>query len=146
MTLVFNAEEGQVFLDKYSEKDVLIARLQDEVARLTQERDLWQSRAMDSASGGNKDDDQAKGLKDYIHLSKERLKSLLLRIHDVNISSVVLMVLQKSLPETASAEESRAIAEIITMPKQPTVSLTAAGDLKVEGNWNDIHDNKSVKL
>jgi hypothetical protein len=81
-----------------------------------------------------------------IVLSVELLKAILAKIHNLHILAVIALVLQKALHRKASAEESRQIAEMVPLPNLPSINLTANGDIDVEGDWNDVHDNANVNL
>ena len=129
-----------------SAKDVEIVRLKEQVAQLTDERDMWMARALQrDAEQADADVDKQHSGK-FIVLSVELLKTVLSKIHNLNILSVVALVLQKALHRDATAEESRSIVEIVPLPPLPTISLTANGDIDVKGNWNDIHNNYNVNL
>jgi len=129
-----------------SAKDIEIARLKEQVAQLTDERDQWMARALD------RDAEQADAVVDkqhsgkFIVLSVELLKTVLSKIHNLNILSVVALVLQKALHRDDNGKASSTIAELVPLPPLPTISLTANGDIDVEGNWNDIHNNDNVNL
>lgn len=126
-----------------SAKDVEIARLKEQVAQLEEERDLWRTRAL------NSDVTQKNVMTNkncFVVLSMQRLKSVLEKIQDVKILSLVSFILQKALPQDATAEECKAIAEMMPVPHKPSLSLTANGDVKVAGNYNDVHDNKAVNF
>lgn len=81
-----------------------------------------------------------------IILSVELLKTVLSKIHSLHILSIVALVLQKTLHRKATAEESRKIADLVPLPELPSLHLTADGNIDVDGDWNDIHDNAHVNL
>lgn len=142
-----------------SDKDIEIAKLKEQVAQREAERDQWMSRAlkaeeilkteealnekmvMDSAEV--KDNTSSGGV---IVLSVGLLKAILAKIHNLQILSIIALVLQKALHRKSSAEDSRQIAELVPLPELPSIKLTANGDIDVEGNWNDIHDNTNVNI
>lgn len=126
-----------------SAKDVRIAQLEEQVAQLTKERDLWQARAMES---GKSMADGVSVRSQFIVISRQKLKALVDRIQDVKLLAFVAFLLQKVLPNDASAEDCKAIADIIPLPHLPRLTLNADGDINVGGNWNDIHDNEKVNI
>ena len=126
-----------------SAKDVRIAQLEEQVAQLTKERDLWQSRAMQS---GQPKVDGGPACSRLIVISLQKLKALVGKIHDVKLLAFVAFFLQKVLPNEASADDCKAIADIIPLPHLPQLTLNADGDINVDGNWNDIHNNNEVNL
>ena len=79
-------------------------------------------------------------------LSVELLKAILAKIHNLHILAVIALVVQRALHRGASAEERCSISELVPLPELPSISLTANGDIDVEGDWMDIHDNGNVKL
>lgn len=127
-----------------SAKDVRIAQLEEQVAQLTKERDLWQARALQS--GRSMMDDGVPGRSRFIVISSQKLRALVDKIHDLKLLSFVAFLLQKVLPNEASAEDCKAIADIIPMPHLPQLTLNAEGDIHVDGDWNDIHDNNKVNI
>lgn len=128
-----------------SAKDMEIARLKMQVAQLTEERDLWRTRAQNSDIG-LKNTEMMSGRNRFIVISAQKLKSVLAKIHDVKILSVVAFILQKALPDTATSEECKTIADLTPLPQLPNLTLTAEGDVNVEGDWKDVHDNQSVNF
>ena len=129
--------------ERISPKDVEIARLRELVAQLKEERDLWQARAL-TANGteGGKD----KAAERFIVISAKKLKEVLSKIHDVHILSLVSFVLQKALPKEGAAENGQLVSEIVPLPQSPSLTLKADGDVKVEGDWNDVHHNGAVNF
>jgi len=128
-----------------SAKDVEIARLKEQVAQLTEERDLWRARAQTSDIE-LKNTEKKSGCNRFIVISAQKLRSVLTKIHDVKILSVVAFILQKALPDTVTSEECKTIAEIVPLPQLPNLTLTAEGDVNVEGDWQDVHDNQTVNF
>ena len=126
-----------------SAKDVRIAQLEKQVEQLTEERDLWQARALKS---GKPMVDGVPVRSRFIIISRQKLKTLVDRIQDVNLLAFVAFLLQKVLPNDASADDCKAIADIIPLPHLPRLTLNADGDINVGGNWNDIHDNNKVNI
>ena len=131
------------FQEKLNDKDKQIAQLQTELARMKEERDAWQIRANNSrALTMNK----TTGDGDLIVISRQKLQSILSKINDVKMLAMLHYVFHKILPDNTSADDCKAISNLF--PEQNIVqpTLTAEGDLKVEGNWNDIHDNQKVNI
>ena len=129
-----------------SAKDVLIAKLQEELEQAKADRDMWKERAQAACADEGAvcvDHHRSEGV---VVLSVELLKAILAKIHNLHILAVIALVLQRALHRGASAEERCSIAELVPLPKLPSISLTANGDIDVEGDWNDIHDNGNVKF
>ena len=126
-----------------SAKDVEIARLKDQVVQLTKERDQWQMRAMET---GTKVPSRSTGRCRFIVIPVQKLKAVLSKIHDFKLLGAIGLILQKSLPDNATAEECQAIAEIVPIPQLPNLTLTPEGDVNIEGDWNDVHDNETVNF
>lgn len=124
-----------------SAKDVRIAQLEGEVERLKEERDMWQARALET-DGTMKESVSFHNR--FIVISRQKLRSVLEKIHDVKLLGFLELMMQKCLRDNATAEECQAIAEVVPLPQPPCLSLTAEGDINVEGNWSDIHDNEKV--
>lgn len=136
-------DEFMSLQDGMSAKDVRIAQLEKQVEQLTEERDLWQARALKS---GKPMVDGVPVRSRFIIISRQKLKALVDRIQDVKLLAFVAFLLQKVLPNDASAEDCKAIADIIPMPHPPQLTLNAEGDIHVDGDWNDIHDNNKVNI
>jgi hypothetical protein len=159
MDITISTEEFLKLQQATSAKDIETSKLKEQVALLKEERDQWMARAlkaedvlkteealnvemvMDSAT--EKEQSSSGGV---IVLSVELLKAILSKIHNLHILAIIALVLQKALHRKASAEESRQIAEMVPLPNLPSINLTANGDIDVEGDWNDVHDNTNVNL
>jgi uncharacterized coiled-coil protein SlyX len=139
----FSTEEFMTLHDKLTAEELEIARLKEQVAQLTKERDYWQSRAL--KSGMSKVDGVSVRSR-FIVISRQKLKALVDKIQDVKLLAFVSFFLQKVLPNEASADDCKAIADIIPLPHLPQLTLNAEGDINVEGDWNDVHDNKDVNF
>ncbi len=139
----FNTEEFDFLNEKLSKKDLEIAELRREVAQLTEERDLWMTRAL---TADEPKASEGRSPRRFIVISVKKLKAVLAKIHDVKILSVIAFILQKALSREDSAEDCKLVMDIVPMPQQPSVTLKADGDVNVEGNWNDVHDNGEVNF
>jgi len=128
-----------------SAKDVRIAQLEAEVAQLKTERDLWKERVL-AYEGKEFSSEKVSEKKKFIVISQQKLRSVLEKIRNVKILSQVAFVLQKALPNEADAEEYKALSEVMPVPELPNLSLTADGDIRVSGDWNDVHDNEAVNF
>ncbi|MBP3789603.1 MAG: hypothetical protein J6I52_08285 [Prevotella sp.] len=135
-----------------SAKDVLIAKLRDELEQTKADRDVWKERAQAACAaeraacaeeGACAEGHRKEGV---VVLSVALLKSILAKIHNLHILAVIALVLQRALHRGASAEERCSISELVPLPELPSISLTANGDIDVKGDWMDIHDNGNVKL
>ena len=124
-----------------STKDVENARLRDELERMRKERDDWRALAL---GAGVKDKETTTGYGRFIVIPVQKLKTVLKTIHDVKLLGFLALLMQKCLRDNATAEECQAIAEVVPLPQPQPLKLTAEGDINVEGNWNDIHDNEKV--
>lgn len=159
MDITISTEEFMKLQQGISAKDVEIAKLKEQVAQREEERDLWKDRAlkaeeilkteealnvdmvMDSAT--EKDKSESGGV---IVLSVELLMAILAKIHNLHILAVITLILQKALHRKATAEESRQIADLVPLPELPPIHISAEGNVDVNGNWTDIHDNSNVNL
>ena len=139
----FSIDEFMSLHDKLAAKELEIARLTEKVAQLTEERDYWQARAFASDDKKGK---HRKSAGQVIVFSVKKLKGVLSKIHDVRILSVVAFVLQKALPKESAAEGCKQLTDIVPLPQLPSLTMRADGDLNVEGDWNDVHDNKEVNF
>lgn len=140
-----SADEFLTLQGGMSAKDVRIAQLEKQVEQLTKERDLWQARALQSESDKSMMDGVTVHSR-FIVISRQKLKALVDKIHDVKLLAFVAFFLQKVLPNEASADDCKVIADIIPLPHLPRLTLNADGDINVGGNWNDIHDNGDVNI
>ena len=128
-----------------SAKDVRIAQLEAEVAQLKTERDLWKERVL-AYEGKEFSSEKVPEKNKFIVISQQKLRTVLEKIRNVKILSQVAFVLQKALPNEADAEEYKALSEVMPVPELPNLSLTADGDIRVSGDWNDVHDNEAVNF
>ena len=141
--MIFNLNEFFSLQQSLNEREKHIAKLESELARMKEERDAWQARANNSrALTMNK----TTGDGDLIVVSRQKLKSILSKLSDAKELGLLLYVFQKIVPDCTSAEERKAIIELFPEPSSMQPVITAEGDLKVEGNWNDIHDNHEVNI
>ena len=138
----FTLEEAMDLHERLTPKELEIARLKESEAQLKKERDYWQARALEAE--GKKDKERKS--KGFIVISAKRLKKVLSTIHNVNILSVVFLVLHKSFPKDSSAEDTKQLCEIIPLPNLSPLTLTANGDINVNGNYNEVHDNEEVNF
>jgi len=139
----FSTEEFMTLHDKLTAEELEIARLKEQVAQLTEERDYWQACALAS---GDKKGRRRKSAGRFIVFSVKKLKAVLSKIHDVRILSVVAFVLQKALPKESAAEGCKQLMDIVPLPQQPSLTVMTDCDVNVEGDWNDVHDNKDVNF
>lgn len=159
MDITISTEEFMELQQGISAKDVEIAKLKDQVAQREEERDLWKARALKAEeilkteealnvdmvidSATDKEKSESGGV---IVLSVGLLKAVLAKIHNLHILAILALILQKALHRKATAEESRQIADLVPLPELPPIHISAEGDVDVNGNWTDIHDNTNVKL
>jgi hypothetical protein len=115
------------------------------VAQLKTERDLWKERVL-AYEGKEFSLEKVPEKNKFIVISQHKLRSLLEKIRNVKVLSLVAFVLQKALPNEADAEEYKALSEVMPVPELPNLSLTADGDIEVNGDWNDVHDNEAVNF
>ena len=96
-------------------KDIRIAQLEAEVAQLKAERDLWKERAL-AYCGNASAAERTPGGNHFIVISEHKLRSLLEKIRNVKVLSLVAFGLQKALPNEAAAEEYKSLSEVIPVP------------------------------
>ena len=70
----------------------------------------------------------------------------LIKAKKAGFNAILAFVIQKTLHRDDNSTDSGSIADLVSLPQLPTISLTADGNIEVEGNWNDIHHNGKVNL
>lgn len=146
MEIKISTDECLDFQKRYAEQAVKIVALESEVATLKKDCDYWKQRALKAEAGESaKLSANVPARERYIMIPVNAIANILGKIHNVKISAIVAFLLQKMLPKDA-VEDSRAIADAVPIAGLPNISLTAEGDIKVEGNLNDIHDNDEVNI
>ena len=146
MEIKISPDECLDFQKRYAEQAVKIVALESEVAMLKKDCDYWKQRALRlEAEAVAKRSENTPVQERYIIIPVKAIASILGKIHNVTISAIVAFLMQKMLPKDAF-EDSKAIADAVPMPSLPNISLTAEGDIKIEGNLNDIHDNDKVNI
>jgi hypothetical protein len=85
-------------------------------------------------------------LKNYFMLSLERIRAFVERLKSIDHWAFLRTFMQWALPEELQAKELPLIDKVMPMPQsqKPSVTVTAEGDVNVEGNYNDVHDNNTV--
>ena len=150
MNITISTDEYMKIQQSQSSKDVLIAQLEAQVADMKNDCDYWKNRALKAEeiqkveSNGEKEVKKDSGK--FIVISVERLKAIFSKIHDLSILAILAFVIQKTLHRDDNSTDSGSIADLVSLPQLPTISLTADGNIEVEGNWNDIHHNGKVNL
>ena len=127
-----NPEEFFVLQSGMGAKDVEIARLREEVASLTKERDLWKARALESCPEEVKKVDN----RNFIMISVKKLKAVASKIHAVHLLGALNYILQKALPETAGANDCITITNCIPLPQPAQMALNAQGDIVLNKETN----------
>ena len=85
-------------------------------------------------------DDLQKALNTYINVSKRKTisKRMMVKTIIMELCNAVDFTMPKDMAETLEAlDEEQA---------DPKLTIHAQGDVKVEGDYNDIHDNKAVNF
>lgn len=118
--------------DEMSAKNIEIAQLRTWLAQLKRENDEWKAHSQQHSERAN----MIPGHCTFIVLSFQKLKKVLSSIHDVNLLGVINMVLQKCLTDDASADERKAIAEVIPLPQLSALTVHAEGDVHIDGDVN----------
>ena len=146
MEIKISSDEYFDFQDHHAEQAVRIAALESEVATLKEDCDYWKRRAL-KAEGEKaaKEAANTTARERYIVIPVRTMTNILEKIHNVKISAIFAFLLQKMLPSDA-VEDSKAIADAVPIAGLPTITFTADGDINVEGNLNDIHDNDKVNI
>lgn len=141
--MIITPEELLAVHECITPKNLEIEKLKQEVVRLTGERDAWKARALaaEAPSGS-----EGKLPKNIIVISVKKLKTVLAKIHDVKMLSVFALILQKALSREDSADDCQVVADIVPLPQPPSLTLKTDGDINVEGDWNDVHDNAKVNF
>jgi hypothetical protein len=156
MDITISTDEYMKIQQSQGAKDVRIAQLEAQVADMKNDCDYWKNRALKAEEILKAEEmlpaedvtekEEKKDAGKFIILSVERLKAIFSKIHDLRILGVAVLVIQKALHRDANSTDSGSIADIVSMPQIPTISLTAEGDIEVGGNWTDIHHNDNVNL
>lgn len=122
-----------------SNKDIQIAELRREVDRLTKENERLHQNAL-SPSAGMETDSQ------FITLKLDTVCKFLRNLRDGYQISILFTALQKMMPADTSPEAIRQITDSVSLDKDPSVNISAAGDVNVAGDFNHVHHNKQVKF
>ena len=148
MDITISTEELMQIQQSQNAKAIRIDKLEAQVADMKNDCDYWKSRALKAEAmlklEHQGEENAGKESGKFIVLSVELLKSVLSKIHNLNILAVISLVIQKTLHHDATAEDKCVISDLVPLPHLPTISLTADGDIQVDGDWNDIHDNNNV--
>ena len=113
------------------------------IKKLTEERDMWKCRAIEACKDAGMEHINDS---DLIVISKTKLTDLFSRIHNIQVHSMIMSVIQSVLPNDASSETYRLISQISPLKDEPQIKIDAKGDVKVGGDYNDIHNNDNVTL
>ena len=140
-----NTTEFMALQQAMSQKDVRIAQLESEVEQLRRERDLWEARALGGVPAEDAGGVERSRRSRFIVISSQKLKALLVKVQNLKVASLVAFVLQKTLPDGADAADYKAISEVMPTPQLPKLNITA-DTVEVNGDWNDVHDNRAVNF
>ena len=120
-----------------SDKDIQIAELRREVDRLTKENERLHQNAL-SPSAGMETDSQ------FITLKLDTVCKFLRNLHDNYQISLLFTALQKMMPADTSPEAIRQITDSVSLDINPSVNISAEGDVNVAGDFNHVHHNEQV--
>lgn len=86
-------------------------------------------------------DDLQKALNTYINISKRKTlsKRITVKMIIMELCNAVGFVMSEEMAETLESLDD-------DEPTEPKLTIQAKGDVKVEGDYNDIHDNKAVRV
>ena len=121
------------------DREMQIARLQNEVKRLTEENERLRQNALQqqvALQGGTQ----------FIILKLDKVCRVLRNLKDTRMVSFIYTALQKMLPADTTPEAMRQITDSISLEVTPLINLNTDGDINVAGNLNHVHDNKQVNL
>ena len=124
--------------DKYAQIALQAKQIEEQAAlikKLTEERDMWKTRAIEHKSDS-----------DLIVISTTKLSCLFSRIRSIEMKGMLISVIQALLPNNTSSEIYKLISQISPLKDDPQIKIDAKGDVKVDGDYNDIHDNYNVSL
>ena len=149
-------EELNGFIKLAESTDDALARLtelQDENTRLSEEnadlerqlaeKEMQLSELSKLTAGVAKkssQDDLLKALRKYINISKRKAASK--RVAVKMVITEMINTLEISLPEDMAA----ALEALDDEQEAPKTVIQAQGDVKVQGDYNDIHDNRAVSF
>lgn len=122
-----------------SDKEMQIARLQNEVKRLTEENERLRQNALQQQV-------TMQGGPQFIILKLDKVCRVLRNLKDTRMVSFIYTALQKMLPSDTTPEAIRQITDSVSLEVLPLVNLTTDGDINVAGNLNNIHDNEQVNF
>ena len=122
-----------------SDKEMQIARLQNEVKRLTEENERLRQNALQQQV-------TMQGGPQFIILKLDKVCRVLRNLKDTRMVSFIYTALQKMLPSDTTPEAIRQITDSVSLEVLPLVNLTSDGDINVAGNLNNIHDNEQVNF
>ena len=81
---------------------------------------------------------------DLIVISTTKLSCLFSRIRSIEMKGMLISVIQALLPNNTSSEIYKLISQISPLKDDPQIKIDAKGDVKVDGDYNDIHDNPTM--
>ena len=122
-----------------SDKEMQIAKLQNEVKRLTEENERLRQNALQQQV-------TMQGGPQFIILKLDKVCRVLRNLKDTRMVSFIYTALQKMLPSDTTPEAIRQITDSVSLEVLPLVNLTTDGDINVAGNLNNIHDNEQVNF
>ena len=122
-----------------SDKEMQIARLQNEVKRLTEENERLRQNALQQQV-------TMQGGPQFIILKLDKVCRVLRNLKDTRMVSFIYTALQTMLPSDTTPEAIRQITDSVSLEVLPLVNLTTDGDINVAGNLNHIPDNEQVNF
>ena len=132
--------------EKYAQIAMQAKQIEEQAAlikKLTEERDMWKTRAIESCKDAGT---EHKNDSDLIVISTTKLSCLFSRIRSIEMKGMLISVIQALLPNNTSSEIYKLISQISPLKDDPQIKIDAKGDVKVDGDYQDIHDNYNVSL
>ena len=115
----------------------------EHLRQLMKEKDIQIAELSKLAAGISKkssQDDLQKALNTYINFSKRKTisKRIMVKTIIMELCNAVGFVMPEEMAETLNSLDDE--------QTEPKLTIQAQGDVKVEGDYNDIHDNKAVNF
>jgi uncharacterized coiled-coil protein SlyX len=127
-------------------QDERIATLEGELDSSKKDAEYWRQSCERAETMKAASEMENLYLKNYFMLSLERIRAFVERLKSIDHWAFLRTFMQWALPEELQAKELPLIDKVMPMPQpqKPSVTVTAEGDVNVEGNYNDVHDNDKV--
>lgn len=122
-----------------------IADLERQNEELRKDAAYWRQRCEKSEAMMVASEMQNLLLKNYFMLSLEKIKAFVEKLRSIDRWAFLRTFMQWAMPEELLTKEMPMIDKVMPMPQDKAwVNIEQAGDINVDGNFNDVHDNDKV--